>query len=78
MEENLPYAVPNPTLGLISETYNEVGADLDTLIADAETQYIMGIISKEEYLKQLEVWKERGGTKIAEEFARAYKEREGK
>jgi len=78
LEENLPYAVPNPILGLISETYNEVGADLDTLISDAETKYIMGLITKEEYLEQLEIWKERGGAKIAEEYARAYREREGK
>ena len=78
LEENLPYAVPNPTLGLISETYNSAGADLDTLIADAETQYIMGKITKEQYLAQLGLWKERGGIKIAEEYAGAYAEREGK
>ena len=78
LEENLPYAVSNPTTGLISETYNDVGAELDTLLKDAATKYIMGEITKEEYLAQLEVWKERGGEKIAEEFAAAYEEREGK
>lgn len=78
LEENLPYAVSNPTTGLISETYNDVGAELDTLLSDAATKYIMGEITKEDYLAQLEVWKERGGEKIAEEFAAAYEAREGK
>lgn len=62
----------------ISETYNDVGAELDTLLSDAATKYIMGEITKEDYLAQLEVWKERGGEKIAEEFAAAYEAREGK
>lgn len=78
LEENLPYAVANPTTGLISETFNEIGSELNTILNDASTQYIMGKISKEQYLEQLQLWKDRGGEKIAHEFAAAYKERQGK
>jgi hypothetical protein len=46
------------TAGLISETYNSSSADLDALIADAETQYIMGKITKKQYVEQLKIWNE--------------------
>ncbi len=75
LEENEPYAVANPTTGLISETNNELGADLGTLLSDADTKYIMGEITKAQWLEQLEQWKLNGGDIIAKEYAQAYETR---
>lgn len=75
LEENEPYAVANPTTGLISNTYNELGVDLETLLSDADTKYIMGEITKDQWLEQLELWKTSGGETIAKEFAQAYEAR---
>ena len=75
LEENAPYAVMNPTIGLVSETFNERGRDLDQMISDAVIQYIMGVISFEEYLGVLDTWYQRGGNIISQEFAQAYIER---
>ena len=72
LEENEPYAVANPATGLISETNNELGADLGTLLSDADTKYIMGEITKDQWLEQLEQWELNGGDTTAEEYARAY------
>ena len=77
LEENEPYAVADPTQGLISETYTEMGADLDTILKDAVTKYIMGEIDKDGYLAEVQNWKDRGGAKVAEEYAAAYEERLG-
>nr|MCR5756070.1 hypothetical protein [Acetatifactor sp.] len=78
LEENLPYAVANPTTGLISQTNNELGGELEPILSDADTKYIMGVITKEEWLEQIELWRTSGGDAIAKEFAEAYEARLGK
>ena len=75
LEENAPYAVMNPVTGLISPTFNERGGDLEQMLSDAVIQYIMGVISFDEYLGVLETWRQRGGDQISQEFAQAYMER---
>lgn len=75
IQENAPYAVADPTLGLISELYNDLGGDLDTLLRDAATLYIMGEIDKEEFNNRMEKWKKQGGDDIAADFARLYQEK---
>ena len=72
IEENEPYAVADPTLGLISELYNEIGGDLDTLLSDAATLYIMGEIDMEEYENRMQQWRDQGGDDIAAEYAELY------
>ena len=71
----------NGDIGIIREinTFAElVTVEFDEDVYKRQTQYIMGKITKDDYLAQLEVWKERGGDKIAKEFAAAYEEREGR
>lgn len=75
IQENAPYAVADPTLGLISELYNDIGSDLDTLLSDAATLYIMGEIDKDEYNNRMEQWKRQGGEDIAADYARLYQEK---
>ena len=59
-------------MGLISELYNDIGAELDTLLSDAKTLYIMGEIDKNEYNNRLEQWRKQGGDDIAAEYASLY------
>lgn len=77
IEENAPYAVADPTLGLTSELYLELGPDLDTLLGDAKVLYIMGQIDRDEYLKRVEQWRVQGGDDIAADYARLYEEKNG-
>ena len=77
IEENAPYAVADPTLGLTSELYLELGPDLDTLLGDAKVLYIMGQIDRDEYLKRVEQWRAQGGDDIAADYARLYEEKNG-
>ena len=72
IEENAPYAVPNDTLGLISDLYSDIGSDLDTLLSDAKTLYIMGEIDRAEYSNRLAQWQRQGGDALAEEYAALY------
>ena len=75
IEESAPYAVADDSLGLVSELYNDIGGDLNTLLDDACTLYIMGEIDKDEYVSRMEAWKEQGGNDIADDFARLYEEK---
>ena len=72
IEENAPHAVANDSMGLISELYSELGSDLDTLLSDAKTLYIMGEIDKTEFQSRLEQWRRQGGDDIAAEYAQLY------
>lgn len=75
IEENAPYAVADDTLGLVSEIYNDKGADLDTILGDATTLYIMGEIDMDEYEARMNNWLEQGGRELAAEYTKLYEER---
>jgi len=70
--ENEGLSVFNPTFGLDSETFNQRGADLDMMMHDATTQYVMGAIDMDAFLAVLEDWRNSGGRQMAEEFAASY------
>ncbi len=75
MSSNTQYAVANPTLPFISETFTETGGstgELETFIQDACTNYVIGEITLDEYLASVEEWKEMGGTQIGQEYAEQY------
>ena len=69
MADNTEYAVVNPALSLLieSETYTLNGANLDMIIDDARTNYIIGAIDEEGLKAQWELWAESGGTQVIEE-----------
>jgi putative aldouronate transport system substrate-binding protein len=66
--ENIKYAVPNPALTLTSPTYFERGSELDLLIRDAETKYIMGKIDDAGFQAEVDKWKKDGGDKVIKEY----------
>jgi len=67
-QENMKYAVPNPALTFISATYSERGKELEQMIYDAQTKYIMGKIDDAGYQAEIEKWKKAGGQKLMDEY----------
>jgi putative aldouronate transport system substrate-binding protein len=69
----LKYAVPNPAVSLPSDTYTERGKELDQMIWDAQTKYIMGKIDDEGWKKEIDSWLKAGGAKVIQEYEESYK-----
>ncbi|MNP72733.1 Lipoprotein LipO precursor [compost metagenome] len=72
VSENDKYAVANPALTLISATYTERGSELEQLITDAETKFIMGKIDEAGWKAEVEKWKKNGGDKMMEEYKASF------
>ncbi|UUZ85240.1 extracellular solute-binding protein [Paenibacillus sp. P26] len=70
--ENEKYIVTNPALVLSSATYTDRGKELDQIITDAETKYIMGKIDDAGWQAELERWRKAGGDKLIQEYKAAY------
>jgi len=70
--ENENLVVFNPAFGLNSPTFNERAADLDQMMNDATTQYVMGTLDMDGFLAVLESWRDSGGRQMAEELAESY------
>lgn len=71
-EENVQYGVADPTMPLISETYLEQGAQLETILTDAHIKFVMGTITEEQWKAEVNTWLDRGGAKIIAEYEEAY------
>jgi putative aldouronate transport system substrate-binding protein len=69
---NKEYIVDNPALTLESDTYREKGKELELIILDAETKFIMGMIDETGWRAELARWKEAGGDQMCREYERAY------
>ncbi len=70
--ENEPYVIHNPAEPLISDTYTEKGSELDKIIEDAKTKYIMGAIDMAGWKKAVAQWRKLGGDKIIQEYGEEY------
>lgn len=70
--ENEVWAVANPAEPYVSDTYSIKGPQLDAIIAEANTKYIVGQISFEEWQAQIERWRSQGGDDIIKEMNEAY------
>lgn len=73
--EDTQYAVPDPSLPYISETLTEFGGEtgeLAVFIEDACANYVIGEISFDDWKNTVQEWKEKGGDKVAQEFAQQY------
>jgi putative aldouronate transport system substrate-binding protein len=70
----MPYAVYNPVIPLISDTYSTVGATVDKIIFDAQAQYIMGVIDEAGWWSAVDRWKREGGNRITEEYSALYRQ----
>jgi len=67
-------AVHNPADAFISMTYTERGNELDQIIQDAITKYIMSNIDLAEFEGQVAVWRRSGGDQIIQEYNEQYAE----
>ncbi|TDF98613.1 extracellular solute-binding protein [Paenibacillus piri] len=71
-EDNIRYVLPNPALNLLSTTYAERGRELEQLIGDAQTRYIMGKLDDAGWKVEIERWKQAGGKDIMAEYKADY------
>lgn len=69
-----PVAVSNPALAYLSgsETYSKYGADLDSILSEARTQYICGIIDEQGLQDAWDDWAAKGGDDLIAEINEAY------
>ncbi len=72
-EDNEDWAVANPAEPYVSDTYSTKGPQLDAIMSEANTKYIVGQISLDEWKAQLERWKTQGGNEVIKEMNEAYK-----
>jgi len=77
-DEMLPHAVPDPTEPLYSPTQTKLGSDVDLILQDAETKYVVGTINDAGWQDAVNRWRSSGGDQIAKEFADAYAKAGGK
>ncbi|MNF04509.1 Lipoprotein LipO precursor [compost metagenome] len=50
----------------------ERGNELDQMISDAQTKYIMGKIDEAGWEKEVDNWLKTGGSQVIEEFQQSY------
>lgn len=70
--DSLSAAVPNPALNLDSAVYTEKGKELETLIMDAQTLYIMGKIDDAGWEAEVQKWRKAGGDEMIRQYEQAY------
>ncbi|MNC33072.1 Lipoprotein LipO precursor [compost metagenome] len=63
--------VANAAEPFISQTWSEKGGELNKIITDSITKYVMDG-NWDEYMKAIDTWQQRGGTKVIEEYTAAY------
>lgn len=73
-KDNENYVVANPAEPFISDTYSRKGANLDAIIEQANTKFIVGQINEDQYKQELERWKQNGGTEYIKEINEQYKQ----
>lgn len=74
IRENETFGILDPSMGLDSPTYNEVGSEINKILIDATVKYIMGQIDEDGFDDALQEWRDRGGDKIKAEYEASYKE----
>lgn len=70
--EGLKYAVHNPALTLTSKTYSERGKELDQMMWDAETNYIIGKLDEAGWKAAIDKWRKAGGDNQIKEYEASY------
>lgn len=68
------HLVTNDSIGLQSDTYDELSSELDNMMMDADVKYIMGSIDADGYRKCVDQWRERGGADVIREYTEQYAE----
>ncbi|WP_127587725.1 extracellular solute-binding protein [Paenibacillus koleovorans] len=75
-EEFGKYAVSDPTMPFLSETLSK-NPGLDSIVSDARVKYVMGLISLDDFKKEVKRWENEGGLKIIDEFTKQYLKSKG-
>ena len=70
--DNEQYAVANPAEPYVSDTYSTAGPQLDAIMAEANTKFIIGQIDETEWKAQRDRWLQAGGQKVIDEINAAY------
>ena len=70
--DNEQYAVANPAQPYVSDTYSTAGPQLDAIMAEADTKFIIGQITEDEWKAQRDRWLQQGGQKVIDEYNAAY------
>jgi putative aldouronate transport system substrate-binding protein len=70
--DNERFVVLNPALNLQSATFSDKGEELDLLITDAETRFIMGKIDEDGWKSEVERWRQHGGARMMQEYRDSY------
>lgn len=70
--ENREWVVANPVEPYISDTYSTKGPQLDAIIAEANTKFIVGQITEEEWDAQIDRWLSQGGQGVIDDYNEAY------
>ncbi|WP_438445419.1 extracellular solute-binding protein [Gorillibacterium sp. sgz5001074] len=74
---NEAYIVPNPALTLESDTYADRGKELEVIITDAETKFIMGKLDAAGWEAEIARWRRSGGDRMIQELEAAYARKGG-
>lgn len=71
-QHNPNFAVPDPSMSLISDTYVSSGNQLDNIRRDANSKFIMGELDEVGWKAEMARWHEEGGDKIIAEYEAGY------
>lgn len=66
--EDEAIAVFNPAESIISQTFVERGNELNQMLVDSATQFIIGAIDEAGFTSAIEAWKKAGGEKVVAEY----------
>ncbi|MGN0183443.1 MAG: hypothetical protein ACI4DP_13710, partial [Candidatus Ornithomonoglobus sp.] len=75
--ENEQYAVINPMAPYTSDTYSMSGTQLDAIISEARTNYIVGKIDEKGYETAIKQWLKMDGDLVCQDYKNAYEADEG-
>ncbi|HZG57926.1 extracellular solute-binding protein [Paenibacillus sp.] len=64
--------IANPANAFISDTYTEIGPELDKILHDARVKYVMGAIDEAGLQAAADEWRKQGGDKIIQEYEKQY------
>lgn len=70
--ENLKYSINNPALSLSSKTFSERGKELEQMLTDAKTMFIMGKIDEAGWNAEVDKWRKAGGDLLIKEYEESY------
>lgn len=73
-DENKLHIVANPAEPYVSDTYSTRGPQLNAIMSEANTKFIVGQISEDEWKAQRDRWLQQGGQKVIDELNKAYEE----